>query len=129
MNEASSEVFIAAITSVASLVGVVVTAWLAYRAKSVAEQARDKAGIAADGISNNHDSNIRDDIDSRFNQLDDSVGKIDERMDRHDEALRAVGDAVTGVQTDIRGIRRDVGRATDLAIDAERMARAGRLDP
>jgi chromosome segregation ATPase len=95
----SDDVEISFVTSLLALVGTVIGAWLSYLAQKRATQARDHAFKASTEVTNNHDVNLRDDLDRHFDGIDKRFDAADKRLD--------------GIESDIRGIRRDVGRAQD----------------
>lgn len=89
------------VLGIISLAGTVITAILAYLASrsSRAAKVESRAAVAEsrnarEAITNGHEAHIRDELDRRFDSIDDRI---------------AAG--FTEVRTELRGVRADVGRA------------------
>ena len=72
-------------------------------------RAADAAESASEGVHNNHDSNLRDDLDSKFgqvleglNRLARSVSDLQESDQRHDERMARLEVQIEGVRNDAR---------------------------
>jgi hypothetical protein len=72
-------------------------------------RAANAAESASEGVHNNHDENLRDDLDIKFGQVLDGLARLTESVDglresdrRHDARMARIEDQVEGVRNDAR---------------------------
>lgn len=70
-------------------------------------RAANAAESASEGVHNNHDSNLRDDLDSKFGQVLDGLSRLTESVDDLRESDRQHDARMAQVEVQIEGIRND----------------------
>ena len=72
-------------------------------------RAANAAESASEGVHNNHDSNLRDDLDIKFGQVLEGLARLTESVDdlresdrQHDARMARIEDQVEGVRNDAR---------------------------
>nr|DAK60998.1 MAG TPA: Protein of unknown function (DUF2746) [Caudoviricetes sp.] len=70
-------------------------------------RAADAAESASEGVHNNHDSNLRDDLDSKFGQVLDSLARLVVSVDDLRESDRQFEARMSRLETQIEGVRND----------------------
>lgn len=70
-------------------------------------RAADAAESASEGVHNNHDSNLRDDLDSKFGQVLDGLNRLSEAVGDLQESDRRSDARMARLETQIEGVRND----------------------
>lgn len=70
-------------------------------------RAADAAESASEGVHNNHSSNLRDDLDSKFGQVLDGLARLTASVDDLRESDRQHDARMARLETQIEGVRND----------------------
>nr|DAO68998.1 MAG TPA: Protein of unknown function (DUF2746) [Caudoviricetes sp.] len=70
-------------------------------------RAANAAESASEGVHNNHDSNLRDDLDSKFGQVLDGLARLTASVDDLRESDRHHDARMARLETQIEGVRND----------------------
>ena len=70
-------------------------------------RAADAAESASEGVHNNHDSNLRDDLDSKFGQVLDGLARLTASVDDLRESDRQHDARMARLENQIEGVRND----------------------
>lgn len=70
-------------------------------------RAADAAESASEGVHNNHESNLRDDLDSKFGQVLDGLARLTSSVDDLRESDRQHEARMARMETQIEGVRND----------------------
>lgn len=70
-------------------------------------RAANAAESASEGVHNNHDSNLRDDLDSKFGQVLDGLARLTASVDDLRESDRQHDARMARLETQIEGVRND----------------------
>lgn len=70
-------------------------------------RAADAAESASEGVHNNHESNLRDDLDSKFSQVLDRLTRLVISVDDLRESDRQFEARMSRMETQIEGVRND----------------------
>lgn len=70
-------------------------------------RAANAAESASEGVHNNHDSNLRDDLDSKFGQVLDGLARLTAAVDDLRESDRQHDARMARLETQIEGVRND----------------------
>ena len=70
-------------------------------------RAADAAESASEGVHNNHDSNLRDDLDSKFGQVLDGLARLTASVDDLRESDRQHEARMSRLEIQIEGVRND----------------------
>ena len=70
-------------------------------------RAANAAESASEGVHNNHDSNLRDDLDSKFGQVLDGLARLTRSVDDLRESDRQHDARMARLETQIEGVRND----------------------
>ena len=70
-------------------------------------RAADAAESASDGVHNNHTSNLRDDLDSKFGRVLDGLARLTASVDDLRESDRQHEARMARMETQIEGVRND----------------------
>lgn len=70
-------------------------------------RAASAAESASEGVHNNHSSNLRDDLDSKFGQVLDGLARLTESVDDLRESDRQHDARMARLETQIEGVRND----------------------
>ena len=70
-------------------------------------RAADAAESASEGVYNNHDSNLRDDLDSKFGKVLDGLDRLSKAVDSLQESDRQSEARMARLETQIEGVRND----------------------
>lgn len=70
-------------------------------------RAADAAESASEGVHNNHASNLRDDLDSKFGQVIDSLSRLVRSVDDLRESDRQHEARMARMETQLEGVRND----------------------
>ena len=70
-------------------------------------RAADAAESASEGVHNNHDSNLRDDLDSKFGQVLEGLARLTRSVDDLRESDRQHESRMARMETQIEGVRND----------------------
>lgn len=70
-------------------------------------RAADAAESASEGVHNNHDSNLRDDLDSKFGQVLEGLARLTKSVDDLQESDRRSDARMARLETQIEGVRND----------------------
>lgn len=70
-------------------------------------RAADAAESASEGVHNNHDSNLRDDLDSKFGEVLDGLNRLSEAVGDLQESDRRSDARMARLETQIEGVRND----------------------
>ena len=70
-------------------------------------RAVNAAELASEGVHNNHDSNLRDDLDSKFGQVLDSLARLVVSVDDLRESDRQFEARMSRMETQLEGVRND----------------------
>lgn len=70
-------------------------------------RAADAAESASEGVHNNHDSNLRDDLDAKFGQVLDGLARLTSSVDDLRESDRQHDARMARLETQIEGVRND----------------------
>lgn len=70
-------------------------------------RAADAAESASEGVHNNHDSNLRDDLDSKFGQVLDGLARLTASVDDLRESDRQHESRMARMEVQIEGVRND----------------------
>jgi hypothetical protein len=70
-------------------------------------RAADAAESASEGVHNNHDSNLRDDLDSKFGKVLDGLARLTQSVDDLRESDRQHEARMARMETQIEGVRND----------------------
>lgn len=70
-------------------------------------RAADAAESASEGVHNNHDSNLRDDLDAKFGQVLDGLARLTASVDDLRESDRQHDARMARLETQIEGVRND----------------------
>ncbi len=70
-------------------------------------RAADAAESASEGVHNNHDSNLRDDLDSKFGQVLEGLARLTRSVDDLQESDRQHEARMARMETQIEGVRND----------------------
>lgn len=70
-------------------------------------RAADAAESASEGVHNNHESNLRDDLDSKFGQVLDGLARLTRSVDDLRESDRQHEARMARMETQIEGVRND----------------------
>lgn len=70
-------------------------------------RAADAAESASEGVHNNHESNLRDDLDSKFGQVLDGLARLTTSVDDLRESDRQHESRMARMETQIEGVRND----------------------
>lgn len=70
-------------------------------------RAANAAESASDGVHNNHDSNLRDDLDVKFGQVLDGLARLTSSVDDLRESDRQHETRMARMETQIEGVRND----------------------
>ena len=70
-------------------------------------RAADAAESASEGVHNNHESNLRDDLDSKFGQVLDGLARLTQSVDDLRESDRQHEARMARMETQIEGVRND----------------------
>lgn len=70
-------------------------------------RAADAAESASEGVHNNHDSNLRDDLDSKFGQVLDGLARLTTSVDDLRESDRQHEARMSRLEIQIEGVRND----------------------
>lgn len=70
-------------------------------------RAADAAESASEGVHNNHDSNLRDDLDEKFARVLDGLDRLSEAVDGLQESDRRSDARMARLETQVEGVRND----------------------
>lgn len=70
-------------------------------------RAANAAESASEGVHNNHDSNLRDDLDSKFGKVLDGIARLAASVDDLRESDRQHDARMARLETQIEGVRND----------------------
>ena len=70
-------------------------------------RAANAAESASEGVHNNHDSNLRDDLDAKFGQVLDGLARLTSSVDDLRESDRQHEARMARMETQIEGVRND----------------------
>lgn len=70
-------------------------------------RAADAAESASEGVHNNHDSNLRDDLDAKFGQVLDGLARLTASVDDLRESDRQHDARMARIETQVEGVRND----------------------
>lgn len=70
-------------------------------------RAADAAESASEGVHNNHESNLRDDLDSKFGQVLEGLARLTRSVDDLRESDRQHEARMARMETQIEGVRND----------------------
>mgnify|MGYP000878964715 FL=1 len=70
-------------------------------------RAANAAESASEGVHNNHDSNLRDDLDSKFGQVLDGLARLTASVDDLRESDRQHDARMARLETQVEGVRND----------------------
>ena len=70
-------------------------------------RAANAAESASEGVHNNHSSNLRDDLDSKFGQVLDGLARLTDSVDDLRESDRQHDARMARLETQIEGVRND----------------------
>ena len=70
-------------------------------------RAANAAESASEGVHNNHDSNLRDDLDSKFGQVLDGLARLTASVDDLKESDRQAEARMARLENQIEGVRND----------------------
>lgn len=70
-------------------------------------RAANAAESASEGVHNNHDSNLRDDLDSKFGQVLDGLARLTAAIDDLSESDRRHETRMSRLEIQIEGVRND----------------------
>ena len=70
-------------------------------------RAANAAESASEGVHNNHDSNLRDDLDAKFGQVLDGLARLTASVDDLRESDRQHDARMARLETQIEGVRND----------------------
>ena len=70
-------------------------------------RAANAAESASEGVHNNHDSNLRDDLDSKFGQVLDGLARLTASVDDLKESDRQADARMARLENQIEGVRND----------------------
>lgn len=70
-------------------------------------RAADAAESASEGVHNNHESNLRDDLDSKFGQVLDGLNRLSKAVGDLQESDRRSDARMARLETQIEGVRND----------------------
>lgn len=70
-------------------------------------RAADAAESASEGVHNNHDSNLRDDLDSKFGQVLEGLARLTRSVDDLQESDRQHEARMARMEVQIEGVRND----------------------
>lgn len=70
-------------------------------------RAADAAESASEGVHNNHDSNLRDDLDSKFGQVLEGLARLTKSVDALQESDRQHDARMASLEVQIEGVRND----------------------
>lgn len=70
-------------------------------------RAADAAESASEGVHNNHESNLRDDLDSQFGRVLDGLARLSGAIDDLRESDRQSDARMARLETQIEGVRND----------------------
>ena len=70
-------------------------------------RAADAAESASEGVHNNHESNLRDDLDSKFGQVLEGLARLTQSVDDLREADRQHVARMARIEDQIEGVRND----------------------
>ena len=70
-------------------------------------RAASAAESASEGVHNNHDSNLRDDLDSKFGQVLEGLARLTKSVDDLQESDRRSDARMARLETQIEGVRND----------------------
>lgn len=70
-------------------------------------RAADAAESASDGVHNNHESNLRDDLDSKFGQVLDGLDRLSKAVGNLQESDRQHDARMARLEVQIEGVRND----------------------
>lgn len=70
-------------------------------------RAADAAESASEGVHNNHESNLRDDLDSKFGQVLDGLARLTASVDDLRESDRQHNARLSSLEIQIEGVRND----------------------
>ena len=70
-------------------------------------RAADAAESASEGVHNNHDSNLRDDLGSKFGEVLDGLNRLSEAVGDLQESDRRSDARMARLETQIEGVRND----------------------
>lgn len=70
-------------------------------------RAASAAESASEGVHNNHKSNLRDDLDSKFGQVLDGLARLTKSIDDLQESDRRSDARMARLETQIEGVRND----------------------
>lgn len=65
------------------------------------------AESASEGVHNNHDSNLRDDLDSKFGQVLEGIARLTASVDDLRESDRRTDARMARLETQVEGVRND----------------------
>lgn len=90
-------------------------------------RAADAAESASEGVHNNHDSNLRDDLDSKFGQVLDGLTHLTTAVDELRESDRQHEARMARMESQIEGVRNDA-RTDRSHLYTEVQSLHGRID-
>lgn len=70
-------------------------------------RAANAAESASEGVHNNHDSNLRDDLDAKFGKVLEGISRLTSAVDDLRESDRKHDDRMARIETQIEGVRND----------------------
>ena len=70
-------------------------------------RAADAAESASEGVHNNHESNLRDDLDSQFGRVLEGLDRLSKAVDNLQESDRQHDERMARLETQIEGVRND----------------------
>lgn len=70
-------------------------------------RAANAAESASEGVHNNHDSNLRDDLDAKFGQVLDGLARLTSSVDDLRESDRQHDERMARLEVQIEGVRND----------------------
>lgn len=65
------------------------------------------AESASEGVHNNHDSNLRDDLDAKFGQVLEGIARLTASVDKLQDADRQQEARMARLETQVEGVRND----------------------
>jgi hypothetical protein len=70
-------------------------------------RAADAAELASEGVHNNHDANLRDDLDEKFGRVLDGLDRLSKAVDSLQESDLRSDARMARLETQIEGVRND----------------------
>jgi len=106
------------ITAIMSLISAIITGTFAFLAQKRAGEARDHAARASLEVTNYHPTNLRDDLDYHFNDLDHRFDSSDAHLAEYLKTADRTAHRFEELESDMRSIRLEIGHVIDMATAA-----------